>query len=202
LKKRGWCGHLYSLTTVASPPLTLVQWQESATGTHTLATTLWWLAYNYRSKSIYLYSPYFFWNFCCDLSFAANLGSACKNLGGLGPLVWAGLLLVQIDIKLIWKWHQKLDKLSFTSNPYQRFQTYQNHIKKFWHHFDRNFFDQTLIFDRFIDILLHQTRVKFLNPINNISNVWSGDRLKVSSRGLMIERIFSLGIFTCIARCR
>jgi hypothetical protein len=43
-----------------------------------------------------------------------------------------------------------------------------------------NFFDQTLKFDQFIDILFHQTRVKILdriytsNPINNISNVWSG----------------------------
>jgi hypothetical protein len=43
-----------------------------------------------------------------------------------------------------------------------------------------NFFDQTLKFDRFIDILSHQTRVKFLdriytsNPINKVSNVWSG----------------------------
>jgi hypothetical protein len=42
------------------------------------------------------------------------------------------------------------------------------------------FFDQTLKFDRFIDILSHQTCVKFLdriytsNPINKISNVWSG----------------------------
>jgi hypothetical protein len=44
-------------------------------------------------------------------------------------------------------------------------------------------FDQTLKFDRFINILLHQTRLKFLdwiytsNPIRNISNVWSGDDL-------------------------
>jgi hypothetical protein len=40
-----------------------------------------------------------------------------------------------------------------------------------------------LKFDRFIDILSNQTRVKFLdqiytsNPINKISNVWSGCNL-------------------------
>jgi hypothetical protein len=28
-------------------------------------------------------------DFFCYLSSAANLGYACKNLGGLGPLVWA-----------------------------------------------------------------------------------------------------------------
>jgi hypothetical protein len=60
LKRKGWCGHLYSIPTVTSSPHTLEQWQESVTGTHTLATALWWLAYKYRSKSIYLYSPYFF----------------------------------------------------------------------------------------------------------------------------------------------
>jgi hypothetical protein len=44
-----------------------------------------------------------------------------------------------------------------------------------------NFFDQTLKFDRFIDILSLQTRVKVLdrmytsNPVNKISDVWSGD---------------------------
>jgi hypothetical protein len=36
LKRRGWCGRLYSLPIVTSSPLTIVQWQESATGTHTL----------------------------------------------------------------------------------------------------------------------------------------------------------------------
>jgi hypothetical protein len=71
-------------------------------------------------------------------------------------------------------------KISFTSNPYENI----IHIKPLSKYFDitliRNFFDQTLKFDRFIDILSHQTHVKFLdriytlNPINKISNVWSG----------------------------
>jgi hypothetical protein len=49
--------------------------------------------------------------------------------------------------------------------------TYQNiiHIKPLSKYFDitliGNFFDQTLKFDRFIDILSHQTRVKFLDQI-------------------------------------
>jgi hypothetical protein len=60
LKRRGWCGRLYSLPIVTSSPLTLVQRQETATGTDTLSTTLWRLAWKYRSKSFYLYSLYFF----------------------------------------------------------------------------------------------------------------------------------------------
>jgi hypothetical protein len=116
LKRRGWCGRLYSLPIVTSSPLTLVQWQETATGTHTLATTLWWLAWKYRSKSFYLYSLYFF-----QIVFMST------NTPKLSELHFFILISnwYENDIKNLVSYHshQTLIKISFTSNPYQNILT-------------------------------------------------------------------------------
>jgi hypothetical protein len=112
LKRKGWCGHLYSIPTVTSSPHTLEQWQEPVTGTHTLATALWWLAYKYRSKSIYLYSPYFF-----QIVF---MSTKCTNWANCTFSNW-----YENDIKNLVSYHshQTLIKISFTSNPYQNILT-------------------------------------------------------------------------------
>jgi hypothetical protein len=114
LKRRGWCGCLYSLPIVSSSPLTLVQCQESPTRTHTLATTLWWLAYKYRSKSFYLYSLYFFQIFFMSIN--------KRQLSQLHFFI------------LISNWYE---------NDIKNLVSYHSHqtlIKIFWHHFDREFF--------------------------------------------------------------